>query len=43
MLVEKELELDDVYAEWHDGVLSADRPADSAICNNGRDGSERSS
>ena len=32
-----------VYAEWHEGVLRAERPAESAICSNGRAGSEKSS
>lgn len=41
--VDIELDLDEVYSEWHEGVFSADNPADNAICNNGRDGSDRSS
>jgi hypothetical protein len=41
--VDCEFELDDVYAEWHRGVLRAESPAESAICNNGCDGSESSS
>lgn len=43
VVVESELELDDVYAEWQAGVFRADNPADKAICNRGRDGSDRSS
>lgn len=34
------LELDDANFEWHDGVLSADSPADSAMWSSGRGGSE---
>jgi hypothetical protein len=33
---------DDVYAEWQDGVLSAERPAESAMWRRGRGGSEKS-
>lgn len=43
VVVEKEFELDEVYAEWHEGVFRADSPAERAICNRGRDGSDRSS
>jgi hypothetical protein len=31
---------DDVYAEWHAGVLSADRPAERAMWSSGRGGRE---
>ena len=43
VVVDKELELEDVYAEWQEGVFKADIPADNAICNRGRRGTERSS
>lgn len=43
VVVESELDLDEVYSEWQEGVFSADKPADNAICNRGRDGSDRSS
>ena len=28
---------EDVYAEWHAGVLRADSPADKAICRSGKE------
>lgn len=34
-------EMDEVWDEWQDGVLSADRPAERAICKSGTDGSAR--
>lgn len=43
VVVDKKLELEEVYAEWQDGVLRADKPADNAICNNGLEGNDRSS
>lgn len=36
------LDDDDAYAEWQDGVLRAERPADRAMCRSGRGGSEYS-
>lgn len=41
--VESEFELEEVYAEWQDGVFSADNPAERAMCRSGRDGRESSS
>lgn len=34
-------EIEDMCEVWHDGVLSADRPADSAICKSGTEGRAR--
>lgn len=31
-------EMEEMWEEWQDGVLSADRPADRAICKRGTDG-----
>lgn len=38
-----ELELLEAYLEWHEGVFSAGRPADKAICRSGRLGREKNS
>ena len=40
MVEDEALADEDVYAEWQDGVLRAESPADSAICRRGRGGSE---
>ena len=34
-------EMEETCEEWHDGVFSADNPADSAMCRSGTDGRER--
>lgn len=37
-----EMEVETVLCdEWQDGVLSAERPADNAMCNKGTEGRER--
>lgn len=43
MVTDKEFVLDEAYAEWQAGVLRADKPADNAMCSNGRGGRESSS
>lgn len=43
MVVELALELLLAYSEWQDGVLSADSPAERAMCIKGRLGREKSS
>jgi len=34
--------VEDSVEEWHAGVLSAERPAERAMCSNGRGGREKS-
>lgn len=43
VVVDRELVLDEAYAEWHAGVLRADKPAERAMCSNGRGGKDSSS
>jgi hypothetical protein len=43
VVADKEFELEEAYAEWQEGVLRADSPAERAICNSGRGGRDSSS
>jgi hypothetical protein len=36
-----EMEVEALCEEWQDGVLRAERPADSAMCSKGTEGRER--
>jgi hypothetical protein len=43
VVLESEFELEEAYAEWHEGVLRADSPAERAMCKRGWDGNESNS